>query len=301
MGPLMVALVMWGLSAAAQTPVEGEDTPAAGGVTAESGLTPARVRWQPRLDYPNGARFRIRLASDCRVRFTLDAEGSVSDVRVSGCDAMFVREVEAKAPSFRFEPAMQDGVAIASEYDLAVRFRIEGREEHASGVLPGALWWTSLTAPVTPVSPSVGPDPWGLGIEAGLRWPSKLLAGARMEHQIWGDWEDQGSLSRTQAHVFVGFDAPAPRTRGWTWSGGVVPTVGAGLGHQVERVDPEVASATFGMVNAGVRAWVGRRVAELSFARVSAGVRYDGVPRVRADSRIAPAHLSVGLGVGRAP
>ena len=84
------------------------------------------VRMKPL--YPMRARER-GIEGIVRLRFVVDADGSVRDVEVvsSEPEGVFDRAAGAAAARWRFAPAVKDGRPVATRVRTAVRFRLEDR------------------------------------------------------------------------------------------------------------------------------------------------------------------------------
>lgn len=107
---------------------QGSGTTGGGGGLRAGGYVPPHflVRYKP--PYPREARAQ-RLEGTVLLLVAIDAAGRVTDTSMlRGCGhAVLDRAALAAVRSWRFNPARQDGVAIAARVEVPVRFRFEER------------------------------------------------------------------------------------------------------------------------------------------------------------------------------
>ena len=60
---------------------------------------------------------------ECLATISVDAAGSPTNVTVSGCPDLFFQSVENAVMRWRFEPAMADGLPVATDFELTIYFR----------------------------------------------------------------------------------------------------------------------------------------------------------------------------------
>lgn len=296
----LFGVLLGGLAWGAE-PGGGGDSPEPERVEVDA--TSVRPRWMPQFRYPVESVPNPPEEVVCEVRFVVDAQGRTERVEPVDCPRPFWEEVAEKGHEARFDPPIRDGEPVASAYNLTIRFRMRSGRAPGDPVGAGELVWMGLTSPVLPLASETATAPFGLAFELGYRGPGRGVAGVRLGFDRWSPLTleaDDGSLARTQGHVFLGVDLFGSTQPDWAWTLGLLPSVGAGLGVTADR-SPGVPVRRFhGVMNMGAELWFGKRLGDEDVLRLGVWGRADVVPEaVRAD-RIGPVHLGVSLGIGGA-
>ena len=115
---------MWLFSASAEALEADGGVAQPDAASAQPVLTPPSIRVRAEAEYPADA-LRDRLEATVGLELSIAADGSVTDARVTApAGHGFDESAVAAAKKFTFEPAKQDGAAIASSVQLGYEFHL---------------------------------------------------------------------------------------------------------------------------------------------------------------------------------